>query len=145
MTPRYDELITVLEKEFELCTQLVALLQKEKDVIVSLDPIALEQLLREKETVVAGIRLCDESRERILSALGLSGRTITDVAAVSEGGSREHLTLLASKFKAIVSSIAELNRFNSVLIEKSLQYVKTSYNFLDSFGIQPQRKVSVEA
>jgi hypothetical protein len=135
----------VLEKEFELCTQLVALLQKEKDVIVGLDPAALELLLREKETVIAGIRLCDETRDRVLGSLGFANRTISDIAEVAEGGSRERLTMLASKFKAIVSSIAELNRFNSVLIEKSLQYVKTSYNFLDSFGIEPQRKVSVEA
>lgn len=135
----------VLEKEFELCTQLVALLQKEKDVIVSLDPAALEQLLREKETVIAGIRLCDETRDRLLGSLGFANRTISDIAEVADVGYRERLTMLASKFKAIVSSIAELNRFNSVLIEKSLQYVKTSYNFLDSFGIEPQRKVSVEA
>lgn len=145
MTPRYDELISVLEKEFELCTQLVTLLQKEKDVIVSLDPAALELLLREKETVVAGIHLCDESRERILASLGFADRTISDIAEVADGGYRDHLRALASKFKAIVSSISELNRFNSILIEKSLQYVKTSYNFLDSFGIQPQRKVSLEA
>lgn len=145
MTPRYDELISVLEKEFELCTQMVALLQKEKDVIVSLDPAALEHLLREKETVVAGIRLCDESRERILASLGFSDRTISDIADIADVGYRDHLRALASKFKAIVSSISELNRFNSILIDKSLQYVKTSYNFLDSFGIQPQRKVSLEA
>lgn len=143
--PLYDELIGVLEKEFELCTQLVALLQKERDVIVSLDPAALEVLLREKESIVAGIRLCDELRERVLASLGFADRTISDVAQLAEHDYREQLSSLASKFKSIVSSIAELNRFNSVLIEKSLQYVKTSYNFLDSFGIQPKRQLSVEA
>jgi len=145
LTPKYDELIAVLEKEFELCTRMVALLQKEKDVIVSLEPESLEQLLREKEMVISGIRFCDESRERILASLGFSGRTLSEVAQVAEDDYREQLTNLASRFKAIVSSISELNRFNSMLIEKSLQYVKTSFNFLDSLGIQPQRKVSVEA
>ncbi|HSW63249.1 MAG TPA: flagellar protein FlgN [Dissulfurispiraceae bacterium] len=143
--PLYDELIGVLEKEFELCILLVGLLQKERDVIVGLDPAALELLLREKETIVAGIRLCDESRERVLVSLGFAGRTISDVAQLADNNYRERLTGLASKFKAIVVSIAELNRFNGVLIDKSLQYVKTSYNFLDSLGIQPKRQLSVEA
>ncbi len=141
----YEELLGVLEKEFDFCTQLVVLLQKEREVIVGLDPAALELLLREKETIFTGIRLCDESRERVLSSLGFSGRTISDLAQLAEIDYRDRLSGLASKFKAIVSSIAELNRFNSVLIEKSLQYVKTSYNFLDSFGIQPKRQLSVEA
>ncbi|KAF0185845.1 MAG: hypothetical protein FD164_106 [Nitrospirae bacterium] len=143
--PLYDELIGVLEKEFELCAQLVGLLQKERDVIVGLDPAALELLLREKETMIAGIRLCDESRERVLASLGFAGRTISDVAQLADNDYRERLTALASKFKAIVGSIAELNRFNGVLIDKSLHYVKTSYNFLDSFGIQPKQQLSVEA
>ncbi len=145
MIPLYEELLRILEKEFELCAQLVVLLQKEREVIVGLDPAALELLLREKEIIITGIRLCDESRERALSSLGFSGRTISDIAQLAEIDYRDRLSSIASKFKAIVSSIAELNRFNSVLIEKSLQYVKTSYNFLDSFGIQPKRQLSVEA
>ena len=144
MTPQYDELIAVLEKEFELCTKMVALLQKEKDVIISLDPASLEQLLRDKETVIASIRLCDESRERILTSLGFKDRTLFEVAQAVEDDYRDRLNGLASKFKAIVCSISELNRFNSILIDKSLQYVRTSHNFLDSLGVQPQRKVSME-
>lgn len=145
MTHLYEDLINVLEKEFFLCTQLVELLQREKDVIVSLDPAALEALLKEKEAITVEIKLCDEARERILDALGFENKTISEVADIAAHGFREKLSSIASKFTAIIHSISELNRFNSVLIEKSLYYIKTSYNFLNNFDVSARQKISVEA
>lgn len=145
MTQLYEDLIDVLEKEFSLCTQMVELLQREKDVIVSLDPRALESLLSDKEAITTQIRVCDETRERILDVLGFKNKTISEVAKMADSGYREKLTAIASKFTSIIHSISELNRFNSVLIEKSLYYIKTSYNFLSSFDIGARQKISVEA
>ncbi|MCL5063139.1 MAG: flagellar protein FlgN [Nitrospirae bacterium] len=145
MTQLYEDLINALEKEFSLCTQMVELLQREKDVIVSLDPRALESLLSDKEAITTQIRVCDETRERILDALGFKNKTISEVARMADSGYREKLTAIASKFTSIIHSISELNRFNSVLIEKSLYYIKTSYNFLSSFDVSARQKISVEA
>jgi flagellar biosynthesis/type III secretory pathway chaperone len=138
-------LIDVLEKELSLCVQLIELLQKEKDVIISLDPKALELLLCDKELITAKIRVCDEMRDRILDSLGFKDRAIKEVAAAAEGIYRDRLSEIALRFTSIIHSISELNRFNSVLIEKSLYYIKTSYNFLYSFDITPKQKVSMEA
>jgi len=145
LTRLYEELIDVLEKELMLCVQLIELLQKERGVIVSLDPKALELLLCDKELITAKIRVCDETRDRILDLLGFKDRTITEVAVSAEGIYRDRLSDIASRFTAIIHSISELNKFNSVLIEKSLYYIKTSYNFLYSFDITPKQKVSMEA
>ncbi|MGO9016487.1 MAG: flagellar protein FlgN [Dissulfurispiraceae bacterium] len=141
----YEELIDVLEKEFFFCTQLVDLLQKEKDVIISLNPNALEQLLAEKEAISTNIRMCDEARERILDRLGFKNKTISQVAAAAADEYRDKLTAIASKFTSVIHSITELNKFNGKLIEKSLYYVKASYKFLNSFGVTARQKVSVEA
>lgn len=145
MIQLYEELITILEKEFVLCTQLVGLLQKEKDVIVSLDPNALEQLLGEKESISTNIRMCDEARERILERLGFNNKTISQVASVADDEYRDKLKGIASRFTSVIHSITELNKLNGKLIEKSLYYVKASYNFLNAFGISPRQKISVEA
>ncbi len=145
MIQLYEELVDVLEKEFFFCTQLVDLLQKEKDVIISLNPGALEQLLAEKETISTNIRMCDEARERILDRLGFKSRTISQVAAAADDDYRDKLTAIASKFTSVIHSITELNKFNGKLIEKSLYYVKASYKFLNSFGVTARQKVSVEA
>jgi len=141
----YEELIDVLEKEFSFCTQLVDLLQKEKDVIVSLNPDALERLLAEKEAISTNIRMCDEARERILDRLGFKNKTISESAAAAADDYRDNLADIASKFTSVIHSITELNKFNGKLIEKSLYYVKASYKFLNSFGITAHQKISVEA
>jgi len=141
----YEELITILEKEFVLCTKLVGLLQKERDVIVSLDPNALEKLLGEKESISTDIRMCDEARERILERLGFSNKTISQVASVADDEYRDKLKDIASRFTSVIQSITELNKLNGKLIEKSLYYVKASYNFLNTFGISARQKISVEA
>lgn len=145
MIQLYEDLIGILEKEFSLCVKMLALLQEEKDVIVSLDHIRLESLLGEKEAVAAGIRVCDDSRERILDSLGYKNKSINEVAQLADGAYKERLLAISSKFAAVIQSISELNRFNSMLIEKSLYYVKTSYNFLSGFDINPKQRVSVEA
>lgn len=145
MIQLYEEFIAILEKEFVLCTQLVGLLQKERDVIVSLDPTALENLLREKESISTNIRMCDEARERILERLGFKDKTISQVAAVADEEYKDRLIDIASRFTSVIQSITELNKLNGKLIEKSLYYVKASYNFLNTFGVSASQKISVEA
>lgn len=145
MIPLYEDLIGILEKEFALCIQMVELLQREKAVIVALDHKTLENLLRDKQAVTEKIRLCDERRERILDGLGFKNKTISEIAEVSEEEYRDRVREIASRFKSVIGSITELNKFNSLLIEKSLYYLKTSYSFLNTFDIIPKQKVSVEA
>lgn len=145
MTRLYEDLIDVLEKEFSMCTQLVELLQKEKEVIVSLDPRALELLLSEKTAITSKITVYDETREKILDTLGFRNKTLSEVSEIADDEYREKLRAISSKFTSIINSISELNKFNSILIEKSLYYIKTSYNFLNTFDVKPKQKVSVEA
>lgn len=144
-TNSYDDLITILEQEFSLCSDMVTLLQKEKDVITGLDTGALDSHLREKELVAAKITVCEESRERMLQSLGLPNKTLSEVASSAGPLYSEHLSSLASRFKSIAHSIAELNTLNSLLIEKSLFYVRSSRNFLKTFGINPSSRISLEA
>ena len=144
-TNSYEELIDVLEREFTLCSNLVTLLQKEKDVITSLDTDALDGHLRDKELVTAKIQVVEEARERLLQSLGLTDKTLSEVAASAEPNYKERISFIASKFKAIANSIKELNALNSLLIDKSLFYIKSSRNFLSTFGINPKQRFSVEA
>ncbi len=144
-TNSYEELIDILEREFSLCSELVTLLQKEKDVIAGLDNEALDTHLRDKELVSAKINICEETRERTIRSLGMVNRTLSEIAASAGPDYGERLSLIASKFRSIASSISELNTLNSLLIEKSLFYIRSSRNFLKTFGINPKQRISVEA
>lgn len=145
MTHLYEDLITVLKKEYELCIELVELLKKEKEVIVRLDAQELETLLRDKEMVTYKIKGCDEKRQRILEQMGFENLKISDLALRSDGPYKLRLMELANDFTEVIKTIRDLNRINSRLIAKSLHYIKTSYNFLATFNIKPKERFSVEA
>jgi hypothetical protein len=144
-TNSYQNLIDVLEREFTLCSDLVALLQKEKDVIAGLDNEVLDVHLRDKELVSAKINVCEEARVRMLSSLGMGNKTLSEVAAGAGPDYGARLSLIASKFKSITDSIVELNNLNNMLIEKSLFYIRSSRNFLSTMGINPSSRISLEA
>jgi flagellar biosynthesis/type III secretory pathway chaperone len=144
LTKSYEDLIVILEKEFDLLSAMVDLLQKEKDVIAGLDIVALDNHTREKELIAAKIKICEEARERVLQSLGFEDKTLTQIAAVAGPVYSERLSFIASKFKSITHSISELNTLNGLLIEKSLFYIKSSSRFLDTFGITASNRVSVE-
>ncbi|MCX8069369.1 MAG: flagellar protein FlgN [Thermodesulfovibrionales bacterium] len=145
MTHLYDELIEILEKEYSFCIALVELLKKEKEVIVRLNAADLEQLLREKETLTFKIKSCDEKRDNLLMQLGFQNKTIKEIAYTINGNYRKKLLNLAEEFSLVIQDIRDLNKINSMLIAKSLHYIKTSYNFLNTFNISPREKLSVEA
>jgi flagellar biosynthesis/type III secretory pathway chaperone len=144
LTNSYENLITILEKEFELLSGMVELLQKEKDVITGSDISALDNHIRNKELVAAKIAVCEEARLRELKSLGLSGKKLSDIAAESGTDYRDRLLFIVSRFKAISSSIAELNKLNGLLIDKSLFYIRSSRRFLETFGVKVNGKVSME-
>ncbi len=141
----YDELERILTKEYDLCVELIELLKREKDVITRLNAGELEELLREKEMITFRIKNCDEIRDKVLGELGLSNRTLKEVALSTEGERKDRLLCLAEEFTLVIQNIRDLNKINSMLIAKSLHYIKTSYNFLSTFNINPREKLSVEA
>ncbi|MGO9952855.1 MAG: flagellar protein FlgN [Dissulfurispiraceae bacterium] len=144
-TTSYDDLITILEQEFSLCSDMVTILQKEKDVITGLNTEALDNHLRDKELVAAKITVYEEVRVKTLESLGMPNKTLTEVAAAAGPDYSERLSSIASRFKSITHSITELHTLNSLLIGKSLFYVRASRNFLKAFGIEPSSRVSMEA
>ncbi len=145
MTHLYDQLDAILQREYDLCVELIELLKREKDVIVRLNANELEQLLREKEMLTFKIKRCDEQRDSLLAEMGLEKKTLKEVALSAEGEYRNKMLALAEEFAVVIQTIRDLNKINSMLIAKSLHYIKTSYNFLTTFNINPKEKLSVEA
>lgn len=145
MIPLYEDLIEILEGELTHCARMIELLKTEREVIVGMDHKALEELLKDKQAVTDRIRQCDDRRESILRALGFDNKTISEVSETAEEEYKGRLKDIAARFKPVIRNISELNKINSMLIEKSLYYLKTSYNFLNTFDIRPKQRVSLEA
>ncbi len=140
-----ERLVSLLEEELDLMGELLDLMRVEGEVVASLDVERIDSHLKSKGEIVNSIRRLDGEREKLLDEMGMKGKTLKEVAGEVDGESRERLLKLASEFQEKLREICELNRLNSMLIEKSLLYVSSSFKFLENFGITPKGRVCLEA
>lgn len=138
-----DRLIGHLNGEIRLCKELVTLLQRETEAIVSRDYRALYELLGHKEHLVMRVNALSEARadfiRAALSFLCCSAEQEPSLAAVIEkadGPARQEIEKCRSTLQTLASSIKELNSLNTRVIENSLENVKKTLGFLGNF-LQP--------
>lgn len=113
------------------------ILQRERACLVQIDPLGVEALSKEKDTIVLRLRLLEEERIRLVSAFAASQGVAEEKAfqrltEVTPDGSFQNLRL---QLVSLLQSISELNDFNRVLIERSSSMVRNALNFLGSVGI----------
>ncbi|MCE5311895.1 MAG: flagellar protein FlgN [Nitrospiraceae bacterium] len=145
MTQLYDELLSVLEHEFVLCNEMLELLGKEQEVILSLNATAIEELMNKKMNVTNRLKESDHKRESLLSQLGHPNKTISYLAEVSEPQYKSSFSVLAEKFARVVSDMTELNKLNGRLIKRTLFHLQGSASFLAGFNVTGSAGLSVEA
>lgn len=137
-----DRLIGHLNGEIRLCKELVSLLQRETEAIVSRDYRALYEIVGQKEHLVMRVNAQSEARaDFIRAALASLGAPQEEpsLAAVIEkarGPARQDIENCRSTLQTLASSIRELNSLNARVIENSLENVRKTLGFLGNF-LQP--------
>ncbi|HEY4707758.1 MAG TPA: flagellar protein FlgN [Thermodesulfobacteriota bacterium] len=137
-----DRLIGHLNGEIRLCKELVSLLQRETEAIVSRDYRALYEIVGQKEHLVTRVNAQSEARaDFIRAALAFLGAPQEEpsLAAVIEmvrGPARQDIENCRSTLQTLASSIKELNSLNARVIENSLENVRKTLGFLGNF-LQP--------
>ena len=129
--------VILLEQE-KCCKALVDLLQRERGHLIEFDVPAVEEVTKEKDTLLPRLRLLDEERLRLTAALvatgaGPPGGEATLRALCEHTGDTE-LSGIRLKLVSLVQSIEDLNGFNRHLIDRSLNNVRTATGFFQAFG-----------
>lgn len=129
---------TILREQETCCKALVGLLQKERAHLVEFDVRAVEELSKEKDTFLLRLRLLEEERQRLASALseeipGPREGELTLRALAERTGDAE-LAGIRLKLVSLAQSIEDLNAFNRHLIDRSLNSVRTARGFFNAFG-----------
>jgi flagellar biosynthesis/type III secretory pathway chaperone len=131
-----DALKSTLQEQLNAYSDLLDLLKEERACLVEIQPAEIERISKEKDTVVMRLRLLEEERQRLTLDFarmnGLSEDINLDEIGRFTGDRIFHD--LRSRLLSILQGIEEMNRFNSVLIDRSLQYVRTATGFFNSFG-----------
>ncbi|MBI4849274.1 MAG: flagellar protein FlgN [Nitrospirae bacterium] len=134
MTPD-KAIVSILREQVNTYKTLLELLKKERVCLVDINPDKIEEISKEKDTVVMRLRLLEEERVRLIKKYsqdsGLTGSMNLEEMARHTGEST--FSVLRSQMLSLLQSIEEMNRFNSILINRSLKYIKTTASFFNSF------------
>ena len=128
----------ILREQETCCKALVGLLQRERSHLVDLDVRAVEELTKEKDTLLLRLRFLDEERQRLVSALSKeypmqNGEELT-LRALAESAGDAELSEIRLKLVSLAQSINDLNSFNRYLIDRSLSNARSARGVFDAFG-----------
>lgn len=116
---------------------LQALLQKERGCLINLNTSQIEDLSKEKDTIVMRLKLLEDERKRLLKNYylekGIQGEI--DIQMLFRAAGDESFETLRLQLTSLIQSIAELNEFNKILIDRSINFFKNTIGFLDSAGL----------
>ena len=110
------------------------LLKKERTCLVNIEAEKLEEISKEKDTVIMRLRLLEEERQRLIKKFTEENNFIGEIN-LKEIGTLTGISIfteLRSQLLSLLQSIEEMNKFNSSLIDRSIQYIKTNTSFISS-------------
>ena len=132
-----DSLKSILTEQIKSYRVLLELLQRERECLINLDANEVENLSKEKDTILLRLRLLEEERIRLIKKYSADNIISGNVSlqSLSELTADNDFHLMRLQLTSLLQSIQELNNFNMILIERSLHFVRHSVGFLESFGL----------
>lgn len=132
-----DSIKSILIEQTRSYRGLVSLLQRERECLINLDADEVENLSKEKDTILLRLRLLEEERIRLIKqySAGNGNAGSVSLQSLSDLTADNDFQLVRSQLTSLLQSIQELNDFNMILIERSLSAVRNSVGFLESFGL----------
>ncbi len=132
-----DSIKEILTEQISGYHMLQCLLQREKICLINISLSQIEDLSKEKDTIVMRLRLLEEERKRLLKKY-FADKGIyqeTNLNMLSKDTSDDAFDAMRLQIISLLQSIAELNEFNRILIDRSVNFLKNAVGFLDSAGL----------
>ncbi len=141
MTSAPEKIKSVLGEQIKEYKNLLALLRMERKHLIDFDQEGVEDLAKQKDTAVLKLRLLEQERLRLMEEFSrVSGRrdgmSLQDVSSMTGDGS---FLDIRRQLISLLQGIQELNEFNRILIDRSLQYIGDSIDFLGKAGARTGR------
>ncbi|RJQ55745.1 MAG: flagellar protein FlgN [Nitrospiraceae bacterium] len=125
----------ILEEQINAYKTLLDLLKKERACLVDINADKIEEISKEKDTVVMRLRLLEEERVRLMKKFAEDSGDMKagNLEELARHTGDDTFSALRLQMISLLQSIEEMNRFNSILLDRSLRHVKTSTSFFSSF------------
>lgn len=133
-----NKLIGLLEHTTELYQSLFAVVQNEKNAVVSLDLQQLNEACKAKDNLLLKLRILEEQREQVMvrlaAEIGCSsqGLTLTQLSLLVDESYARRLVDLSRDLLALIQSLQDATQQNKFLMSHSMQLIRGSYNLLNN-------------
>jgi flagellar biosynthesis/type III secretory pathway chaperone len=131
-------ILNILKEQVNTYKMLLDLLQKERVYLVDIDAEQIEEISKEKDTVVMRLRLLEEERVRLMKQFSEKNcmPTSMNLEDLAKFTGNATFSILRSEMLSLLKDIEEMNKFNTILIGRSIRYIRTTTNFFNSFTTQ---------
>ncbi len=126
---------SIIKEQINTYKILLDLLKKERTCLVDINAEEVEEISKEKDTVVMRLRLLEEERQRLIKKFSEDNNVDSDINLEELGKltGNKVFPILRSQLLSLLQGIEEMNKFNSILIDRSIKYIRTTANFFSSF------------
>jgi hypothetical protein len=133
---------SILIEQISNYQMLLDVLQGERECLISFNSEAAETISKEKDTIVLKLRLLEEERTRLITKFATENgiKDNINLQRLYELTGDVSFQTLRLQLISLLQGIAELNEFNRILIERSMNFIKNVTNFLDLFGMNLNSK-----
>jgi len=128
-------IINILQEQIKAYKMLHIILMKEKEFLVNIKPDMVSELSKEKDTVVMRLRLLEEERVRLVREF-VKDNEITgeiNLKVIAKHTGNDMFVTLRSQLFSLLQNVEEMNKFNSILIDRSINYIKNTTSFIGAF------------
>ncbi len=140
-TGAINAIVAILEEQVRGYLSLYDLLKKEKAAILSFQPSVIEEMAKQKDTIVLKLRLLEDERERLLGLIR-DGKMMS-IHELYELTGDERLPGIRSQLLSILQGIEELNEINRIMIERASRHVSASSRFFNTYGLNTEKRPAV--
>lgn len=130
-----EAIINILQEQIKAYKMLHDILMKEKEYLVNIKPDKVSELSKEKDTVVMMLRLLEEERIRLVREFVKDNEITGEINLKVIAGHTGNNTFLElrSQLFSLLQNVEEMNKFNSILIDRSISYIRNTTNFIGAF------------
>lgn len=130
-----DALKSILIEQINGYRALMNILQRERAYLLNFNPQGIEDLSKEKDNMVLKLRLLEEERIRLVDIFFREKDIDGDrgINRLYEITGDEDFKVIRLQFISLIQAISELNEFNRILIERSLNFLKGATSIFEPY------------
>ena len=145
MASLIDELIDILEKEYEVYQQLIPIANEKTQVIVKNDLTSLQEITGKEQSAVDRINSYERKREAVMlniktvinrKAQEFNLKTLIELME-KQPKEQKALSIIHDNLKDTIQNLIEINSRNKHLIQQSLEMIEFNMNFIQSTRMSP--------